>query len=51
MTERLTIAFAQLNQRVGDLDGNATAMLEWRAMAAGADLIMFPELQLTGYPP
>src|SRR5687767_13526848 len=51
MTERLTIAFAQLNQRVGDLDGNATAMLEWRARATGADLIMFPELQLTGYPP
>ena len=51
MTERLTIAFAQLNQRVGDLDGNAAAMLEWRAKAAGADLVIFPELQLTGYPP
>ncbi len=51
MTTRLTIAFAQLNQRVGDLDANAAAMLEWRAKAAGADLIMFPELQLTGYPP
>jgi len=51
MTDRLTIAFAQLNQRVGDLDGNAAAMLGWRAKAAGADLIMFPELQLTGYPP
>ena len=51
MTDRLTIAFAQLNQRVGDLEANAAAMLEWRAKAAGADLIMFPELQLTGYPP
>ena len=51
MTERLTIAFAQLNQRVGDLDGNAAAMLEWRAKAMDADLIIFPELQLTGYPP
>jgi NAD+ synthase len=51
MTERLTIAFAQLNQRVGDLDGNAAAMLEWRAKAGDADLIIFPELQLTGYPP
>ena len=51
MTERLTIAFAQLNQRVGDLDGNAAAMLEWRAKAKGADLVIFPELQLTGYPP
>ena len=51
MTERLTIAFAQLNQRVGDLEANAAAMLDWRAEAAGADLIIFPELQLTGYPP
>ena len=51
MTERLTIALAQLNQRVGDLDANAAAMLEWRAKAKGADLILFPELQLTGYPP
>jgi NAD+ synthase len=51
MTDRLTIAFAQLNQRVGDLDGNAAAMLEWRAKAKGADLIIFPELQLAGYPP
>ena len=51
MTERLTIALAQLNQRVGDLDANAAAMLEWRAKAKGADLVLFPELQLTGYPP
>src|SRR5918995_594853 len=51
MTDRLTIAFAQLNQRVGDLYANAAAMLDWRAKAAGADLIVFPELQLTGYPP
>ena len=51
MTTRLTIAFAQLNQRVGDLGANAAAMLDWRAKAGDADLIMFPELQLTGYPP
>ena len=51
MTERLTIALAQLNQRIGDLDANAATMLDWRAKAAGADLVMFPELQLTGYPP
>jgi NAD+ synthase len=51
MTTRLTIALAQLNQRVGDLDANAAAMLEWRAKAGDSDLIMFPELQLTGYPP
>ncbi len=41
---------AQLNQRVGDLSGNAKAMLEWRAKAPGADLILFPEQQLIGYP-
>ena len=51
MTDKLTIALAQLNQRVGDLAANAAAMLEWRAKAKGADLVMFPELQLTGYPP
>ncbi len=51
MTDRLTIAFAQLNQRVGDLDANAAAMLDWRAKASDCDLIIFPELQLTGYPP
>ena len=48
---RLTIALAQLNQRVGDLAANAQAMLDWRAKAKGADLVIFPELQLTGYPP
>ncbi|MEO7635429.1 MAG: NAD+ synthase [Sphingomicrobium sp.] len=51
MTDRLTIAFAQMNQRVGDLAGNAVAMLEMRRRAEGADLLLFPELQLTGYPP
>jgi NAD+ synthase len=51
MTDRLTIALAQMNQRVGDLEGNAAAMLEMRRRAAGADLLMCPELQLTGYPP
>src|SRR5215210_5496645 len=50
-TERLKIAFAQMNQRVGDLEGNAAAMLEMRRRAAGADLLMCPELQLIGYPP
>jgi len=51
VTDKLTIALAQLNQRVGDLAGNAAAMLEWRGKAKSADLVMFPELQLTGYPP
>ena len=51
MTDRLTIALAQMNQRVGDLDGNAREILALRKQAAGADLLMVPELQLTGYPP
>jgi NAD+ synthase len=51
MTDRLIIALAQMNQRVGDLEGNARAMLEMRRRAEGADLLMCPELQLTGYPP
>src|SRR6186997_3466501 len=53
MTDKLRIAFAQMNQRVGDLDGNAAALLEMRRKAAaeGADLVLVPELQLIGYPP
>jgi NAD+ synthase len=53
MTDRLRIALAQLNQNMGDLPGNADAMLAWRADAAaeGADLVVYPELQLIGYPP
>ncbi|GAA4710294.1 NAD+ synthase [Sphingomonas lutea] len=51
MTDRLKIALAQMNQRVGDLAGNAAAMLEMRRRAAGADLLLCPELQLVGYPP
>jgi NAD+ synthase len=53
MTDRLRIAFAQMNQRVGDLEANAKAMLDVRRKAAeqGADLLLCPELQVTGYPP
>ena len=53
MTDSLNIALVQSTQAVGDLAGNADAMLEWRARAAeqGADLVVFPELQLIGYPP
>ena len=41
-----------MSQRVGDLDANAAAILAVRARAAadGADLVMTPEMQLTGYP-
>jgi NAD+ synthase (glutamine-hydrolysing) len=47
------IALGQVNTTVGDLDGNAVLMAEWahRATEAGADLVCFPELAVTGYPP
>src|SRR2546428_9846492 len=47
------IALGQINPTVGDLDGNVAKMAEWAARAtdAGADLICFPELAVTGYPP
>ncbi|KXU29893.1 NAD+ synthase [Sphingobium sp. 22B] len=51
MTDKLVIALAQMTQSVGDLSANADAMLEWRARAMEADLIVYPELQLIGYPP
>jgi len=50
MTDRLVIAFAQLNQAVGDVRGNGDAMLAARARVPEADLIVFPELQTVGYP-
>jgi NAD+ synthase (glutamine-hydrolysing) len=47
------IAIGQLNPTVGDLAGNVELMTDWtvRATRAGADLIAFPELAITGYPP
>ncbi|HEY8471849.1 MAG TPA: NAD+ synthase [Natronosporangium sp.] len=49
---RLRLALAQVNPTVGDLPGNAGLVREWagRAAAAGAQLVAFPELMLTGYP-
>lgn len=49
----LRVALAQVNPTVGDLEGNAQLILEnvERAREAGADLVAFPELTLTGYPP
>jgi NAD+ synthase len=51
MTDTLSIALVQIAQRVGDLPDNADAMLSWRAKAGAVDLVLFPELQLIGYPP
>ena len=52
-TDRLAIAVAQLNPIVGDIAGNADKARRVRAAAArdGADLVAFPELFLSGYPP
>jgi NAD+ synthase (glutamine-hydrolysing) len=47
------IGLAQVNTSVGDLDGNARLIMDWigRAREQGVDLVCFPELALTGYPP
>ena len=49
---RLSIALAQVNPTVGDLAGNSSIVLSTAADAAGlgADLVVFPEMVLTGYP-
>jgi NAD+ synthase (glutamine-hydrolysing) len=46
------IALAQIDPTVGDIDGNAATIAEWigRAAEAGAELAIFPELCLPGYP-
>jgi NAD+ synthase (glutamine-hydrolysing) len=49
----IRIALAQINPTVGDLAGNTRKILEYAAAAqkAGADLVVFPELAVCGYPP
>jgi len=49
----MRIALAQTNSTVGDLSGNTRCILDYarRASEAGADVVVFPELALTGYPP
>jgi NAD+ synthase (glutamine-hydrolysing) len=49
----LRVGLAQINPTVGDLHGNTAHMVEWieRARQEGCQLIVFPELALTGYPP
>ena len=50
---KLRAALAQINTTVGDLRGNTAKIIEYinRARAEGADLVSFPELTITGYPP
>ena len=51
--EALRAALAQMNSTVGDIDGNAAAIADRirRSRDEGAQLVVFPELALTGYPP
>ncbi|MCX5808905.1 MAG: NAD+ synthase [Proteobacteria bacterium] len=53
MTEMCRIAVAQINTTVGDLDGNCKKMKNYVEMAVDmkADIAVFPELVITGYPP
>jgi NAD+ synthase (glutamine-hydrolysing) len=48
----MRLALAQINSVVGDVDGNADRIVDWlgRAREANADLVLFPELCVTGYP-
>ena len=49
----MRLALAQINTVVGDLEGNRDRILDRleKARSAGADLVLFPELATTGYPP
>lgn len=53
MSMTVKVAIAQLNVTVGDLTGNIARVLDMarRAHAAGADILVTPELAITGYPP
>ncbi len=48
----MRIALAQIDPTVGDIDGNAAKIADWigRAREGGADLVIFPELAIPGYP-
>ncbi|MBP7216476.1 MAG: NAD+ synthase [Candidatus Omnitrophica bacterium] len=52
-TQSIRIAIAQINPTVGDLSGNADLIIRYlkHAEGLGSDIVMFPELALTGYPP
>src|SRR5215470_11240270 len=50
-TDKLAVTIAQLNSTVGDISGNAEKVRRARAAAGDADLVVFPELFIAGYPP
>ena len=49
----MRLGLAQINPTVGDLEGNARLIVDWigRARDQGVDIVCFPELAITGYPP
>jgi len=53
MTDFLRVACGQINLKVGDLEGNAARIIETMAWAEDvqADVLLLPELAITGYPP
>src|SRR5574341_2073553 len=50
---RIRVGLAQINTTVGDFAGNTAKILDYatRASGAGCDIVSFPELTVTGYPP
>ena len=54
MKQQINVVMAQLNFLVGDIDFNASLIIEKAEEAIqvnSADIIVYPELALTGYPP
>jgi NAD+ synthase (glutamine-hydrolysing) len=53
MAENWRVAIAQINCTVGDLKGNCSKIIEYakKAKDSGVDIVTFPELAITGYPP
>ena len=51
--DQLRIGLAQINTVVGDLDGNTRCIIQGinRAKELGVDVVAFPEMAITGYPP
>ena len=49
----MKIALCQINSIIGDITGNKNKIIEWyhKSVSQGAELVMFPELSLVGYPP
>jgi NAD+ synthase (glutamine-hydrolysing) len=52
-TDDVRIGLGQINTTIGDFSGNSAKIIDYarRARSAGADLVLFPELSVCGYPP